>query len=137
MAAPQEIEGVSSVQSALAAAREPTVRAELARDLQRQLHQNGVVMLKHQHLTRHDLMDFSLLFGEELDTVNDSPIWNVSNLLGDDGQPVGELASSELEVRALALFVLLDHSNWPIAHQQTGCQTYWLDGDRRCSGIQT
>jgi len=47
-------------------------------------------------------MDFSLLFGEELDTVNDSPIWNVSNLLADDGRPVGELASSELEVKTPA-----------------------------------
>ena len=55
-------------------------------------------------------MDFSLLFGEELDTVNDSPIWNVSNLLGDNGQAVGELASSELEVRPLAVWLLFDQA---------------------------
>jgi hypothetical protein len=110
MAAPREIEGVSSVQSALAAAREPTARAALARALQRQLHQYGVIILKRQELTRQDLMDFSLLFGEELDTVNDSPIWNVSNLLGDNGQPVGELASSELEVRPLAVWLLFDQA---------------------------
>ena len=67
MAAPREIEGVRSVQSALAAAREPTARVALARALQRQLHQYGVIILKRQELTRQDLMDFSLLFGEELD----------------------------------------------------------------------
>ena len=98
MPAPRQMEGFSSVKSALATARDPSARAGLAESLQRQLEQHGVLVLKNQDLSRQELMDFSLLFGEELDTVSDSPIWNVSNLIGDDGQPIGELASSELEV---------------------------------------
>jgi hypothetical protein len=99
MPLPQEMVGFSSVQEALAQAQNPAARAELARSLQHQLQTHGVLMMRGQELTEDELMDFSLLFGEELDTVNDSPIWNVSNLLADDGRPVGELASSELEVR--------------------------------------
>jgi hypothetical protein len=99
MPPPREMVGFSSVQEALARAQNPAARAELARSLQHQLQTHGVLMMRGQELTEDELMDFSLLFGEELDTVNDSPIWNVSNLLADDGRPVGELASSELEVR--------------------------------------